>query len=99
MAVAEELGVDMDAPFSSLPAKQRQAVLYGKGVSKVWVRFKNRYGRERTYHANYEGTILPAAPPHAEAESDSAREQVEGYMREVPCPPAGAPGSSPCRWR
>ena len=23
---------------------------------------------------------------HAEAESDSAREQIEGYMREVPCP-------------
>jgi excinuclease ABC subunit A len=79
----------MDAPFSSLPAKHRQAVLYGKGVSKVWVRFKNRYGRERTYHANYEGTIPYLQRRHAEAESDSAREQVEGYMREVPCPACG----------
>jgi excinuclease ABC subunit A len=26
---------------------------------------------------------------HVEAESDSAREQVEGYMREVPCPACG----------
>ncbi|MGH9233479.1 MAG: excinuclease ABC subunit UvrA, partial [Acidimicrobiales bacterium] len=84
VAVAEELGIDRDAPFSSLPAKHRQAVLYGKGVSKVWVRFKNRYGRERTYHANYEGTIPYLQRRHAEAESDSAREQVEGYMREVP---------------
>jgi excinuclease ABC subunit A len=89
VAVAEELGIDMDAPFSSLPAKHRQALLYGKGVSKVWVRFKNRYGRERTYHANYEGTIPYLQRRHAEAESDSAREQVEGYMREVPCPACG----------
>jgi excinuclease ABC subunit A len=89
VAVAEELGIAMDAPFSSLPAKHRQALLYGKGVSKVWVRFKNRYGRERTYHANYEGTIPYLQRRHAEAESDSAREQVEGYMREVPCPACG----------
>jgi excinuclease ABC subunit A len=89
VAVAEELDVDMDAPFSSLTAKQRNAVLYGKGVGKVWVRFKNRYGRERTYHANYEGVIPYLQRRHSEAESDSAREQVEGYMREVPCNACG----------
>jgi excinuclease ABC subunit A len=89
VAVAEDLGVDMDAPFSSLTAKQRQAILFGKGVGKVWVRFKNRYGRERTYHANYEGVIPYLQRRHTEAESDSAREQVEGYMREVPCTVCG----------
>jgi excinuclease ABC subunit A len=89
VAVADELGIDMGAPFSSLPAKHRQALLYGKGVSRVWVRFKNRYGRERTYHANYEGVIPYLQRRHGEAESDSAREQVEGYMREVPCQACG----------
>jgi excinuclease ABC subunit A len=89
VAVAEEVGADMDAPFSSLTAKQRQALLYGKGVDKVWVRFKNRYGRERTYHASYEGVIPYLQRRHGEAESDSAREQVEGYMREVPCQACG----------
>jgi excinuclease ABC subunit A len=89
VAVADDLGVDMDAPFSSLSAKHRQAVLYGKGVGKVWVRFKNRYGRERTYHANYEGVVPYLQRRHAEAESDSAREQIEGYMREVPCAACG----------
>jgi excinuclease ABC subunit A len=89
VAVADELGIDMDAPVSSLSVKQRNALLYGKGVGKVWVKFKNRYGRERTYHANYEGTIPYLQRRHAEAESDSAREQVEGYMREVPCQACG----------
>jgi len=88
-AVAEELGIDLDAPFSSLTAKQRKALLYGTGVGKVWVRFRNRYGRERTYHANYEGVIPYLQRRHAEADSDAVREQVEGYMREVPCPACG----------
>ncbi|HEX8804048.1 MAG TPA: excinuclease ABC subunit UvrA, partial [Acidimicrobiales bacterium] len=89
VAVAEELGIDMDRPFAELSAKHRQAVLHGKGVDRVWVRFKNRYGRERTYHANYEGVIPYLQRRHAEAESDSAREQIEGYMREVPCQACG----------
>ena len=89
VAVAEHVGIDMDAPFRTLTAKQRQAVLHGKGVDRVWVKFKNRYGRERTYHANYEGVIPYLQRRHAEAESDAAREQVEGYMREVPCPTCG----------
>ncbi|MFP3900045.1 MAG: excinuclease ABC subunit UvrA [Acidimicrobiia bacterium] len=89
VAVAEELDIDMSAPFSSLGARHKAALLHGKGVDKVWVRFKNRYGRVRTYHATYEGVIPYLQRRHAEAESDSAREQVEGYMREVPCPACG----------
>jgi excinuclease ABC subunit A len=89
LAVADELGIDMDTPFKSLSAKHRQAILYGKGVDRVWVKFKNRYGRVRTYHANYEGVIPYLQRRHSEAESDSAREQIEGYMREVPCQACG----------
>jgi excinuclease ABC subunit A len=89
VAVADELGIDMGTPFEKLSAKHRQAVLFGKGVDKVWVRFKNRYGRERSYHAHYEGVISYLQRRHVEAESDSAREQVEGYMREVPCNACG----------
>jgi excinuclease ABC subunit A len=89
VAVADDLGLDMTAPFSDLTARQRKAVLYGTGVDKVWVKFKNRYGRERTYHADYEGAIPYLQRRHAEAESDNTREQVEGYMREVPCQACG----------
>ena len=89
VAVAEELGIDMDKPFGKLASRRRQAVLYGKGVDRVWVRFRNRYGRERTYHAHYEGVVPYLQRRHAEAESDTAREQVEGYMRQVPCPACG----------
>jgi excinuclease ABC subunit A len=49
------------------------------------VRYRNRYGRERSYNAKYEGVISYIERRHAEAESDTSRERFAGYMREVPC--------------
>jgi hypothetical protein len=74
-----------------------EAAAVRHGVGKVHVRYKNRYGRTRTYNANYEGVIPYLQRRHTEAESDSQREQIEGYMREVPCPACGAPASTRCR--
>ena len=50
------------------------------------VRYKNRYGRERSYYTSFEGAIPYIERRHAEAESDSSRERFAGFMREVPCP-------------
>jgi excinuclease ABC subunit A len=60
-------------------------VLYGLD-QQIQVRYTNRYGRERSYYANYEG-VVPFLERRVDAtESDSMRERYEGYMREVPCP-------------
>ena len=37
----------------------------------------------------YEGVIPWLQRRHSDAESDNVREQIEGYMREVPCPECG----------
>ena len=50
------------------------------------VRFKNRYGRERSYSTGFEGAIPFVQRRHGETESEWSRERYEGYMREVPCP-------------
>ncbi len=52
---------------------------------QVHVTYRNRYGRERSYNARYEGVIAYVERRHAEAESDTSRERFAGYMREVPC--------------
>jgi excinuclease ABC subunit A len=88
-AACEELDIDMSVPWSKLPAGKRESLLYGKGVDRVWVKFKNRYGRQRTYHANFEGVVPALQRRHSESESDASREHIEGYMREVPCPACG----------
>ncbi len=85
-AVADEIGADHDAPWSKLTKKQQQSFLFGNGVGKVQVRYKNRYGRVRSYTASFEGVVPYLQRRHSESDSDNAREQIEGYMREVPCP-------------
>ncbi len=85
-SVAEELGVDPDVPWSKLSKKHQQSFLHGQGVGKVEVRYKNRFGRVRAYTATFEGVLPYLQRRHREAESDNQRQQIEGYMREVPCP-------------
>jgi excinuclease ABC subunit A len=83
--LAEELGFRTDIPFAGLPARARKALLHGH-KSEVRVAYKNRYGRERVYNAQFEGAIPFVKRRHQDSESDSSRERFEGYMREVPCP-------------
>ena len=74
-----------NAPFGKLPARHKKLLLYGAG-NRVNVSYRNRYGRTRSYHATYEGVVPWLERRYQDSESDSAREQIEGYMREVPCP-------------
>ena len=87
-AMCDELGIDMDTPWRKLPAKARTALLHGYDT-EVNVRYKNRYGRQRSYTTTYEGVVPFVARRHAEAESDASRERFEGYMREIPCHACG----------
>ena len=84
-ALGTSLGFGMDTPWSRLPAAARTALLNGYG-QQVHVRYKNRYGRERSYYTSFEGAIPYIGRRHSEAESDSSRERFAGFMREVPCP-------------
>src|SRR3954453_8323110 len=88
-SVCEEQKIPADKPWSSLTQKQRNVILHGKGVGRVHVRYKNRYGRVRSYHAQYEGVVPWIQRRHQDTESEGQREQFEGYMREVPCPECG----------
>ncbi|MGI8711352.1 MAG: excinuclease ABC subunit UvrA, partial [Acidimicrobiales bacterium] len=85
-SVCEEKSIPMDVAWRDLTAKQQRVMLTGQGVGKVQVRYKNRYGRTRSYQATFEGAVTWIKRRHADTESDSQREQFEGYMREVPCP-------------
>ncbi len=85
-STCEEQGIPFDQPWSSLSTKQQKVLLNGTGSDRVQVRYRNRYGRVRTYQAAFEGAITWIKRRHSESESDSQREYLEGYMREVPCP-------------
>ncbi|MGW5645672.1 excinuclease ABC subunit UvrA [Saccharopolyspora sp. NPDC003752] len=84
-SLSEAIGFRMDAPWRQLSTKVKKAVLHGTN-DQVHVRYKNRYGRTRSYYANYEGVIPFLERRLEQTESDYAREKYEGYMRDVPCP-------------
>jgi excinuclease ABC subunit A len=83
-ALCDDIGIDIDAPWSSLTASAKKAVLYGYDAD-LTVRYRNRYGRQRSYTTTYEGVVPFIQRRHSEAETDASRERFEGYMREVPC--------------
>ena len=87
-ALADELGIDMDAPWSKLPAKAKRSLLHGH-PTEIHVRYRNRYGRQRSYYTSFEGVLAYVERRHAEAETDTSRERFAGYMREVPCDSCG----------
>ena len=87
-ALADEMGFSTEVPWSKLPAKARKSLLYGH-PTEIHVRYRNRYGRQRSYYTTFEGVVPYVERRHDEAETDTSRERFAGYMREVPCEACG----------
>ncbi|NIA25935.1 MAG: excinuclease ABC subunit UvrA, partial [Gammaproteobacteria bacterium] len=93
--LARYLEVDPDTPFVDLDEDQQQAILHGTGDAKIEVSYVNRFGRRRRYRAAYEGIMPFLRRRHENAESDSAREYYQEYMRQVPCDTCGGSRLNP----
>ncbi|GAB2466962.1 excinuclease ABC subunit UvrA [Jatrophihabitans fulvus] len=83
--VGDAMGFDLDTPWQNLTTRMQKAILHGTD-DQVHVSYKNRYGRQRSYYAAYEGVVPWIERRYTETESDYSREKYEGFMREVPCP-------------
>ncbi|GAA5163337.1 excinuclease ABC subunit UvrA [Ornithinimicrobium tianjinense] len=83
--LADDLKFSLDVPWRQLPARAKDAILNGY-QHKVHVRYRNRFGRERSYSTGFEGVLPYVKRKHAETESSSSRERYESLMRQVPCP-------------
>jgi excinuclease ABC subunit A len=87
-AVGQAHDFSMRTPWKKLPKKARDVVLWGS-EEEIYVRYKNRYGRTRSYWTTYEGVLPAVGRRHAETESDSQRDKLEQFMREIPCRACG----------
>jgi len=83
-ALAKDVKFSMDTPWKRLSEKAKTAILEGYEY-EVHVKYKNRYGRVRSYSTGFEGVIPFIERRHGETESDYSREKYEAYMRETPC--------------
>ncbi|MGD0981385.1 MAG: excinuclease ABC subunit UvrA, partial [Solirubrobacteraceae bacterium] len=84
--LAERYGIDVEKPWRSLSAKQREIFLYGTGGERVQVRYRNRFGRERDYAARFEGIVPNLQRRYRETDSEYQREKIEEFMSVRPCP-------------
>ena len=87
-AVADSHGFSTSTPWKKLPKKVRDVVLYGSD-EEIYVKYKNRYGRTRSYWTTYEGVVPVVERRHVETDSESQRERLEEFMREIPCRACG----------
>ncbi|WP_273413006.1 excinuclease ABC subunit UvrA [Corynebacterium appendicis] len=85
VALAKAEGFDAHAPLSSLSAKHRKALIDGTST-KVSVRYKNRYGRQRSFTSAFEGVKGYLQRKIEQSESEHAKERYLAYTREVACP-------------
>ncbi|GAB4079722.1 excinuclease ABC subunit UvrA [Modestobacter muralis] len=83
--LADMNGFSMNTPWEQLPAKVQKSVLHGS-PDQVHVKYKNRYGRERSYYAAFEGVLPFLERRHEDTDSEFMKDKYEGYMRDVPCP-------------
>ncbi|SNT62434.1 excinuclease ABC subunit A [Asanoa hainanensis] len=79
---------DLDTPWRALSNRAQKTILYGSN-DQVHVRYRNKYGRERSYYTGFEGAIQWIERRHGDTESEWSRDKYEGYMRDVPCPVCG----------
>ncbi|MDT3767606.1 excinuclease ABC subunit UvrA [Gleimia hominis] len=82
--LAKQLDFSMDTPWKDLPKKIQKAVLHGRDY-KVHVRYRNRWGRERSYTTGFEGAVQYIERKREETESENQLDRLNSYMREVPC--------------
>ena len=88
-AIADRYEVDVDAPWEDLPQDQQDLFLYGCNGDKLYVSYRNRMGRKRSYMTTFEGIVPNLERRYKETDSDWSREKIEEYMSMRPCPECG----------
>jgi excinuclease ABC subunit A len=85
-AIADRYEIDLDAPWLELSEDQQNLFLYGTGGERVYVTYRNRMGRRRSYMLAFEGIVPSLQRRYRETDSGQQRERIEEYMSFRPCP-------------
>ncbi len=84
--IAERYEVDLDAPWQDLPEATQDLFLRGTEGDRIYVSYRNRMGRRRSYMTTFEGIVPNLERRYKETDSDYSREKIEEYMTMRPCP-------------
>ncbi|HEX9378481.1 MAG TPA: excinuclease ABC subunit UvrA [Gaiellaceae bacterium] len=85
-AIADRYEIPLDEPWENLSEEEEDLFLYGTEGERLYVSYRNRMGRRRSYMLAFEGIIPSLERRYRETDSGSQRERIEEYMSFRPCP-------------
>src|SRR5437016_3253602 len=85
-AIADRYEIDVHAPWQDLTEEQQNLFLYGTEGERVYITYRNRMGRRRSYMLAFEGIVPSLQRRYRETDSSQQRERIEEYMSFRPCP-------------
>ena len=85
-AIADKWEIDLDTAWQDLTDEQRDLFLHGTKGERVYVSYRNRMGRKRSYMLAFEGLVSNLQRRYRDTDSASMRERIEEYMSFRPCP-------------
>nr|WP_225539974.1 excinuclease ABC subunit UvrA [Xanthomonas sp. XNM01] len=88
-SLAKHYKFDVDAPWSSLPERVQQAVLYGSGDEQISFAYLTEAGGRSQRKHRFEGIINNLERRYRETESPAVREELSKYISQRPCPDCG----------
>jgi excinuclease ABC subunit A len=88
-AISDRWEVPLDRPWGELSLEHRDLYLNGTGGERVYVTYKNRYGRKRSYMTAFEGVVANLQRRYRETQSQLQKERIETFMSMRPCSACG----------
>src|SRR6184192_2621936 len=85
-AIADRYEIDLDMPRQDLSEERQNLFLYGTNGERVYITYRNRMGRRRSYMLAFEGIVPSLQRRYRETDSSTQRERIEEYMSFRPCP-------------
>jgi excinuclease ABC subunit A len=86
--VARHFRFSLETPFKHLKPEHRKVLLYGAGDLRLPMRFM-KGDSDYTYQGRFEGVIPRLTRLYLESDSETVKEGIETYMREIPCRTCG----------
>src|SRR5215831_428221 len=85
-AIADRYEIPLDEQWENLSDEEQDLFLYGTEGERVYVSYRNRMGRRRSYMLAFEGIVPSLERRYRDTDSGTQRERIEEYMSFRPCP-------------
>ncbi len=85
-AIADRYEIPLDEPWENLTDEEQDLFLYGTEGERIYITYRNRMGRKRSYMLAFEGIVPSLERRYRETDSSNQRERIEEYMSFRPCP-------------